>query len=91
MTTSKTLPVLDFRALSEEQIKQAKDIFDQFKDKRFAPAYVADIDKTRAELDYAVLCDWLGFDKSIYQAVRQLASKWCAEPSVHGGKQAREG
>ena len=87
ITASETLPVLDFRALSQAQIKQAKAIFDEFKDKRFAPAYVADIDKTRGELDRAVLCDWLGLEKSIYEAVRQLASKWCAEPSVHGGKQ----
>ena len=81
-----TLPVLDFRALSKTQLQKAKRIFDEFKDKHFLPAYVADIDKTRAELDHAVLCEWLGFDKTIYQAVRQLASRWCAEPSVHGGK-----
>ncbi len=83
---AETLPILDFRALSPAQIQQAKAIFDQFKGKHFAPAYVAHEDKTREELDRRVLCDWLGFDKSIYQAVRGLASKWCAEPSVHGGK-----
>ena len=87
VTTSKTLPVLDFRALSQGQIKQAKAIFNEFKDKRFLPAYLADEDPTREKLDHAVLCDWLGFDESIYEAVRQLARKWCAEPSVHGGKQ----
>ena len=87
ITTSRTLPVLDFRELSEEQIKKAKAIFDRFKDKHFAPAYVADQDKTRELLDYKVLCDWLGFGEDIFQAVRQLAHKWCAEPSVHGGKQ----
>ena len=87
LTSSETLPVLDFRALSEDQIKQAKTIFDRFKGKSFRPAYRADVDETRAELDRAVLCDWLGFGESIYQAVRQLARKWCAEPSVHGGKQ----
>ena len=84
---AETLPVLDFRALSQAQIAQAKAIFNEFKNKRFAPAYLADMDKTRAELDKEVL-KWLGFkDESIYDAVRQLASKWCAEPSVHGGKQ----
>ncbi len=82
-----TLPVLDFRALSEEQIAQAKAIFDRFKHQHFLPAYRADIDGNRAELDKAVLCDWLGFGGSIYEAVRDLARKWCAEPSVHGGKQ----
>ena len=82
-----TLPVLDFRALSQAQIKQAKAIFDRFKGKSFRPAYRADADPTREELDKAVLCDWLGFGESIYDAVRGLAHKWCAEPSVHGGKQ----
>ena len=88
ITASETLPVLDFRALSEEQIRRAKEIFDRFKGKSFQSAYRADKEKsTRAELDRAVLCDWLGFDESIYDAVRRLAQKWCAEPSVHGGKQ----
>ena len=33
-----------------------------------------------------VVCDLLGFGEDVYQAVRFLAAKWCAEPSVHGGK-----
>ena len=33
-----------------------------------------------------VICDRLGFGEDVYQAVRLLAAKWCAEPSVHGGK-----
>ena len=37
-------------------------------------------------LDRRVVCDLPGFDESIYQDVRLLAAKWCAEPSVHGGK-----
>ena len=89
ITTSRTLPILDFRALSKTQLQKAKAIFNDFKDKRFLSAYLADKDETREELDRAVLCDWLGFDKSIYKAVRQLARKWCAEPSVHGGKQSK--
>ena len=50
------------------------------------PAYLADADPNRALLDRRVVCDMLGFDKSVYQGVRRLAAKWCAEPSVHGGK-----
>ena len=41
---------------------------------------------TGALLDRRVVCDLLGFDESIYEGVRRLAAKWCAEPSVHGGK-----
>ena len=51
-----------------------------------ADAYLADADPNRAHLDERVICDLLGFDHHIYQAVRPLAAKWCAEPSVHGGK-----
>ena len=36
---------------------------------------------------HRVLCDLLGFDEATYLGVRRLAAKWCAEPSVHGGKQ----
>ena len=36
-------------------------------------------------------CNLLGFDEDVYQAVRLLAAKWCAEPSVHGGKRRPKG
>ena len=88
-TTSRaaeSLPVLDFRALSDEQLVMAEMIFDEFRDKEMKPAYIADADPNRALLDRRVVCDLLGFDEEIYAAVRRLAAKWCAEPSVHGGK-----
>ena len=81
-----TLPVLDFRALSDGQLHTAEAIFDEFRDKELLPAYLADADANRALLDRRVICDLLGFDDTVYQAVRRLAAKWCAEPSVHGGK-----
>lgn len=79
--------MLDFLVLSQAQLWKAKAIFEEFKNKHFLPAYLADADETRALLNERVICDLLGLDKTIYQAVRQLARKWCAEPSVHGGKQ----
>ena len=81
------LPVLDFRALSEEQLAAAQEIFEEFRDKELQPAYIADADPNRALLDRRVVCDLLGFDEGAYRAVRRLCAKWCAEPSVHGGKQ----
>ena len=82
-----SLPVLDFCALSDDQLVMAELIFDEFRDKDLKPAYLADADPNRALLDRLVICDLLGFDKTVYEAVRHLAAKWCAEPSVHGGKQ----
>ena len=81
-----TLPVLDFRALSDNQLAVAERIFDEFRELELQPAYLADADANRALLDRRVVCDLLGLDDAVYRAVRRLAQKWCAEPSVHGGK-----
>ena len=86
INAAKSLPVLDFRALSDGQLAAAEDIFNDFRDRELKPAYLADADPNRALLDRRVVCDLLGFDESVYQGVRRLAAKWCAEPSVHGGK-----
>ena len=80
------MPTLDFRALSDEQLAIAEAIFAEFRELDLLPAYLADADPNRALLDQRVVCDLLGFDEGIYRAVRRLAEKWCAEPSVHGGK-----
>ena len=84
--SAESLPVLDLRALSDEQLATAREIFEEFRDKELMPAYLADTDPNRALLDRRVVCDLLGFDESVYEGVRRLAAKWCAEPSVHGGK-----
>ncbi len=81
-----SLPVLDFRALTDEQLLMAEMVFNEFRDKELKPAYLADADANRALLDRRVVCNLLGFNDDIYQGVRRLAAKWCAEPSVHGGK-----
>ena len=82
----RSLPILDLRALTDEQLRTAEAIFNEFRDKELKPAYLADADPNRALLDRRVVCDLLGFDEDTYTAVRRLAAKWCAEPSVHGGK-----
>ena len=81
-----SLPVLDFRTLNAMQLRKAEEIFKAFRNKELEPAYLADADPNRALLDHRILCDLLGFDEDTYVAVRRLAAKWCAEPSVHGGK-----
>jgi hypothetical protein len=83
---AETLPVLDFRALSEGQLAAAEGIFDEFRELELLPAYLADADPHRALLDRRVVCDLLGLGQDVYRGVRRLAAKWCAEPSVHGGK-----
>ena len=78
--------VLDFRALSDQQLQTAEEAFGEIRDLDLQPAYLADADPNRALLDRRVVCDLLGFDEDVYRGVRLLAEKWCAEPSVHGGK-----
>ena len=85
-----TLPILDLRALTDGQLDTAREIFEEFRDRELLPAYLADADPNRALLDRRVVCDLLGFEDGVYQGVRRLAAKWCAEPSVNGGK-ARPG
>ena len=84
--SAESLPVLDLRTLTDDQLSTAESIFDEFRDKDLMPAFLADADPNRALLDRRVICDLLGFDESVYEAVRRLSAKWCAEPSVHGGK-----
>ena len=84
--SAETLPVLDFRALGDAQLATAEGIFDEFWELELLPAYLADADPNRALLDRGVVCDLLGFGEDVYRGVRRLAQKWCAEPSVHGGK-----
>ncbi|MDE2824360.1 MAG: hypothetical protein OXK79_12740 [Chloroflexota bacterium] len=80
------LPILDLRTLGGEQLRTAETIFNELKEKELKPAYLADADPNRALLDRRVVCDLLGFDEDVYEGVRRLSAKWCAEPSVHGGK-----
>ena len=86
ITAAPSLPILDLGALTKKQLRTAEAIFEEFRDKELKPAYLADADANRALLDRRVVCDLLGFDEEVYRAVRLLAAKWCAEPSVHGGK-----
>ena len=89
--TAETMPVLDFRALSDGQLAAAEGIFGDFRELDLLPAYLADADPNRALLDRRVVCELLGLGEEAYRGVRRLAAKWCAEPSVHGGKRRPAG
>ena len=43
-----SLPVLDFRALTDDQLRATEAIFNEFRDKDLKPAYLADADPNRA-------------------------------------------
>ncbi len=83
------LTVLDPRSLSREQLAQAENIFEQFKEKEFLPANEAYRDDARQALDRAVLVDLLNLPEAVLEPLAILRDQWCAEPSVHGGKKTR--
>ena len=83
---AESLPILDLRALTDAQLAEAERVFDEFRALDLKPAYLADADPNRALLDRRLTRDVLGMDERTYAAIRRLSAKWCAEPSVHGGK-----
>ena len=89
--TAESLHTLDLNSLSAAELDTAQEIFEEFRDKELRPAYLAYADPNRALLDRLVICDLLGLEESAYAGVRRLAAKWCAEPSVHGGKARPKG
>ena len=82
------LLTLDVRELTIKQLQNFNDLFDEFKDLHFLPANEAYRDITRHRLDAKVL-SILGLSKRRIDAFDLIRMKWCAEPSVHGGKSTR--
>ena len=65
--SAESLPIPDFRTLSDEQLQTTERIFEEFRDKELQPAYLADADPNRALLDRRMVCDLLGFDEETYR------------------------
>jgi len=90
------LPVLNCRDLSTDQLDEANEIVDDFRDRKFLPANEAWRDSTRKDLDEAVLCYLLRFHEAIgseeddfLESLELVRTQWCEEPSVHGGKDTK--
>ncbi len=81
------LPMLDASTLTGEQLERAAAIFERFKGELFLPANEAYRDDARKALDRAVLVELLGLPEAVLSPLDNLRLQWCAEPSVHGGKE----
>ena len=88
-TGLKALPVLDVRTLDSSRLEAASAIFDEFAGRALLPANEAYRDAARKALDEAVLIGLLSLPRSALRSLDLLRLKWCAEPSVHGGKHTR--
>jgi len=84
-----TLLTLDVRKLSSDQLSKADEVFESFVDQRFRPANEAWDDTVRQDLDRSVLIDLLELPVRIMEPLDLLRKQWCAEPTVHGGKNTR--
>ena len=91
VTAIRTMPTLDIRRLTPEQLGTAATIFDDLSDVEFLPANESYRDDNRKELDRRVLMEMLGLPPGILEPLDLLRLKWCSEPSVHGGKRTRPG
>ncbi len=92
ITAIPDLPVLDPHALTEGQLDHCHAIFEGFKEKPLLPANEAYRDETRMALDRELLfgtTSVLQLDPVLEEGLDLLRKQWCAEPSVHGGKNTR--
>ena len=85
------LPVLDVRTLRAEQLERAADIFAHFRTEPLRPANEAYRDEVRKALDRAVLVELMELPEDVLAPLDNLRLQWCAEPSVHGGKETAPG
>ena len=89
ITALPDLPIVDPRHLDDSRLAAAERIFDEFRDRRFLPANEAYRDRTRIDLDRAILVDLLRLPENVLDSLDVLRRQWCSEPSVHGGKSTR--
>ncbi len=88
-TTLNTLPILDVTALSDAQLAQAAQIFDETCQLPLKPLHELDIDENRKTLDRRFYGEVLGLPESILVdggPLDILRRKLCREPSIRGSK-----
>ena len=88
--TLETLPTLDVRKFSEEQLANADMLFERLKYKRMLPVNECDHDPVRHDLDAELLTKILDIkDLGVLTSMQTLREMLCAEPSIHGGKKSK--
>ena len=83
-----SMPVLNVRALTQDQLDEMGRIFTQFKDRPFLPANESWRDPERAELDRKVITQALRLGPEALRTVEHIRDRWCLEPTVQGNKGA---
>ena len=92
VTSVPEITTLDVRALSGDQHRRARNVFERLSDRRFLPFDQVDEDEARAELDRSLLVEVLGADSALCEpggAIERLRRKLAAEPQIHADKRTR--
>ena len=84
-----SLLVIDTTKLTSNQLAAAQRTFDKYARQTLLPVNEAFRDEVRIALDEDFLIQVIGLNPSILEPLKILRNKWCAEPSVHGGKSTR--
>ena len=84
-----SLLMIDASKLTSEQLANADRLLNKFAKQPLLPANEAYHDNVRIALDEEFFVRVLGLDSTILEPLEVLRNKWCAEPSVHGGKNTR--
>lgn len=87
VTAIRRMPFLDVTALTPDQLSVAEAVFEDAKDREFMPAYLADQDAIRQQLDERILREVMELEwEPLREPLAVLRRKWCAEPSVRARK-----
>ena len=87
VTAIRRMPFLDVTALTPDQLSVAEAVFEDAKEQEFMPAYLADQDPIRQQLDERILREVMGLEwEPLREPLAVLRRKWCAEPSVRARK-----
>ena len=84
------LTVLDARKLDERQRQDAAELFRTLRNRPLRPAYEADRDLTRQQLDEELLTKVLRLPRNALDAVAAARRQWCNEPTVRGTKESTQ-
>ena len=85
-TMLRTLPVLDVRRLTDEQLEGAHNMYLEMQDREFEPFFMCAVDSARIELDERFVREVSGLNVSAVASVRDLGVLLAQEPSIHGSK-----
>ena len=86
ITALPSLLSIDPRQFGKLTIRKAEALFERFRNVEFLPANKSSHDDNRRALDEALLVELLDVPADFLDDFNVIRHQWCAEPSVHGGK-----